>query len=252
MKRIKLGIHGGGRLEVHGSLAAKRILILVSRERFQLDDALMARLIGFFAGHDYTVVRYESQVAVTTRLIDRKCFQHLPLPLRQGLKALLLFFLPAHWRLFSRRHRAKINAIAYRVRALRELIQFLGPGKEIIFLTRSAGGRVASLIADETGVKKLVCMGYPFQPPEDRPDTERYAHLKNLRTPFLILQGTRDSYGGRESAGKYPLAPNTMIQWVETDHHFEISEEEWDRVLGLINDFILCDDPAARRASLIR
>ncbi len=53
---------------------------------------------------------------------------------------------------------------------------------------------MASMVADEMGVRGLACLGYPFHPP-GRPDSVRIAHLKELLTPTLVLQGTRDSFG---------------------------------------------------------
>lgn len=241
MKKIELGIHGGGRLEVYGSLAAKQILIILSRENFQLDDPLVARLIRFFAETNRTVVRYEARAVVTIRLIDRKSFRLLPQPIRQGLKALLLLFIPTRWRHFSPGYRAEASSIAYRAQSLRELIEFLGPEKDISLLTRSSSGWVASLIAAQAKVRKLVCIGYPFKHPDHAPEPERYAHLEGLETPFLIIQGTQDAYGGREIRDNYKFARNTTIQWVETDHDFAIPDQEWDRVLGLMNDFISRD-----------
>lgn len=85
---------------------------------------------------------------------------------------------------------------------------------------KSYGGRVASLVADELGVAGLVCLGYPFHPPE-RPDQLRTAHLRDLRTPTLICQGTRDPFGGREEVEGYELAPAIGIHWLDDgDHDF--------------------------------
>jgi predicted alpha/beta-hydrolase family hydrolase len=62
-------------------------------------------------------------------------------------------------------------------------------------------------------------------------------HLKHVRTPFLIIQGTRDEYGGSEIAGKYPLSPHTQLEWVDADHDFLIPDAEWARVLERIHEF---------------
>src|SRR5690606_10507373 len=62
---------------------------------------------------------------------------------------------------------------------------------------KSMGGRMASRVADELGVRALVCLGYPFHPP-GAPERLRTAHLATLRTPTLIVQGTRDRVGTRE------------------------------------------------------
>lgn len=66
---------------------------------------------------------------------------------------------------------------------------------------RSMSGRVASMVADELHeagtVLGLVCLGYPFHPP-GKLEQLRTAHLEHLRTPALIVQGTRDEFGTRD------------------------------------------------------
>jgi predicted alpha/beta-hydrolase family hydrolase len=62
---------------------------------------------------------------------------------------------------------------------------------------KSMGGRIASQVAAEsTGfdLAGLVFLGYPLHPP-GRPDKLRDAHLKNIKSPMLFVQGTRDSFG---------------------------------------------------------
>src|SRR5262249_20310081 len=56
---------------------------------------------------------------------------------------------------------------------------------------KSMGGRIASMVADESHVTGLVCLGYPFHPP-GKPQQLRTRHLQELKTPTLILQGERD------------------------------------------------------------
>jgi len=94
-----------------------------------------------------------------------------------------------------------------------------GPGLAIG--GKSLGGRMASLIADEAGVRALVCLGYPFHPP-GRPEKLRTAHLLELVTPALILHGTRDPFGKPEEIDAYGLPPSIRVQYVEDgDHSFK-------------------------------
>lgn len=87
---------------------------------------------------------------------------------------------------------------------------------------KSFGGRVASLVADELHaqgrVSGLVCLGYPFHPPE-KPDQLRTAHLAHLVTPTLVCQGTRDPFGTREEVPGYALSPAISIHWLEDGDH---------------------------------
>lgn len=93
--------------------------------------------------------------------------------------------------------------------------------RRVVIGGKSLGGRIASMIADEAGVAGLVCLGYPFHPPGN-PARARIKHLEHLRTPALIVQGTRDSFGGRDEIAQYPLAPSIRIAWMEDgDHSFK-------------------------------
>ncbi|MGB3051420.1 MAG: alpha/beta family hydrolase [Polyangiales bacterium] len=67
----------------------------------------------------------------------------------------------------------------------------------------------------------LLCFGYPFHPP-GKPERIRTAHLETLRTPTLIVQGTRDRLGTVEEVSTYSLAPAIELAWMEDgDHSFE-------------------------------
>lgn len=103
----------------------------------------------------------------------------------------------------------------------REAIALLGPGAPLFIGGKSMGGRMASMIADEAGVRGLVCLGYPFHP-AGKPKQLRVAHLKELKTPALIVQGTRDELGSREDVARYELSPSIRLEWIEEgDHSFE-------------------------------
>ncbi|MBY0321971.1 MAG: alpha/beta hydrolase [Reyranella sp.] len=83
---------------------------------------------------------------------------------------------------------------------------------------KSMGGRVASMIADEHHVAGLLCLGYPFHP-VDKPTQLRTAHLADLKTPTLIVQGTRDPFGTREEVAGYKLSKAIKILWLEDGDH---------------------------------
>jgi len=83
---------------------------------------------------------------------------------------------------------------------------------------KSMGGRIATLIADEQDVAGLVCLGYPFHPP-GKPYRLRVAHLKQLRTPTLICQGSRDPFGNRDEVSGYPLSEAIRLTWIEDGEH---------------------------------
>jgi hypothetical protein len=99
-----------------------------------------------------------------------------------------------------------------------EVVTALGDPRTLIIGGKSMGGRIASMLADELGVAGLVCLGYPFHPP-DKPQALRTAHLAALRTRTLIVQGTRDTMGTREDVAGYALSPAIELFWIEDGDH---------------------------------
>jgi hypothetical protein len=97
-----------------------------------------------------------------------------------------------------------------------------GPPRSLLIGGKSMGGRVASMIADELAdlgdIRGLVCLGYPFHPPE-KSDQLRTAHLRELRVPTLICQGTRDPFGTRDEVAGYDLAAAIEVHWLEDGDH---------------------------------
>jgi predicted alpha/beta-hydrolase family hydrolase len=87
---------------------------------------------------------------------------------------------------------------------------------------KSMGGRVASMISDglyaSNRIAGLLCLGYPFHP-VGKPDQLRTAHLAKMKTPTLIVQGTRDPFGTRDEVATYTLAKTIEILWLEDGDH---------------------------------
>jgi len=60
------------------------------------------------------------------------------------------------------------------------------------------------------------------QAPDLTPRGLRTAHLETLRTPALIVQGTRDTFGSRDEIAGYRLSPAIRVVWIEEgDHSFK-------------------------------
>jgi predicted alpha/beta-hydrolase family hydrolase len=100
-------------------------------------------------------------------------------------------------------------------------VEALGGGERLVVGGKSMGGRIASMVADEVGARGLVCLGYPFHPP-GQPERLRTTHLATLRTPALIVQGTRDPFGVPDEVAAYDLSPGIEILWLpDGDHSFK-------------------------------
>ncbi len=90
-------------------------------------------------------------------------------------------------------------------------------GNRIVIGGKSMGGRIASQVAayfanhpnaeDSSGgiadtwlrpaLSGLVFLGYPLHPPGN-PEKLRDAHLKDIKTPMLFIQGSRDAFGSTD------------------------------------------------------
>jgi len=136
------------------------------------------------------------------------------------------------------------NPLAVLEAAWRGVIAELSP-RRLIIGGKSMGGRVASLVADDSNAAGLVCLGYPFHPP-GKPEKLRTAHLATLRTPALICQGTRDPFGTRADVAAYTLSPAIQMLWLEDGNHSLeprrasglTAEDNWNRAMDRIAGFV--------------
>ncbi|MGH2694527.1 MAG: alpha/beta hydrolase family protein [Actinomycetota bacterium] len=78
-----------------------------------------------------------------------------------------------------------------------EVVNDLEPrrgGRRLVLGGKSLGGRIAShVVAAGTQADGLVFLGYPLHAP-GRPDRVRDAHLREISTPMLFVEGTRDPF----------------------------------------------------------
>ena len=99
----------------------------------------------------------------------------------------------------------------------RAVIDDLGADRLVIG-GKSMGGRIASMVADDAGVRGLVCLGYPFHPP-GRPEKLRTEHLAALKTPTLICQGERDPFGTKDEVPGFTLSKKIKLHWAPDGDH---------------------------------
>ena len=172
---------------IDGPPEARATLVLAHGAGVPMDHASMQRLAVLIAAQDVRVVRFEFPYMAARRTEGR----NRP-PDREPVL----------------------------LRTWREVIEELGGGDRVVIGGRSMGGRIASMVADEAGVRGLVCLGYPFHP-TGRPERLRVAHLEALKTPALIVQGERDAFGNRTDVASYTLAPTIRVEWLpDGDHGF--------------------------------
>ncbi|MGI8927301.1 MAG: alpha/beta family hydrolase [Tepidiformaceae bacterium] len=161
-----------------------------------------------------------------------------------GLRVLRFEFAYMRGRRSEGRKRPQ-NAQAALLQEWRDVVAELGGGEGLVIGGKSMGGRMASMVADELGCRGLVCLGYPFHAPGPY-GKARIAHLETLQTPALILQGTRDSFGGPNEVNGYPLSPAVRVHWLaDGDHDFKprkqsgrAQRENWDEGIAAVVEFV--------------
>jgi predicted alpha/beta-hydrolase family hydrolase len=100
---------------------------------------------------------------------------------------------------------------------------------------KSMGGRMASMLLEESNALGCICMGYPFHPP-GKPEKLRTAHLEKMSKPILILQGERDSFGTRDEIGTYDLSAQIQLSYLaDGDHSFKPRKASGFALDGHIN-----------------
>ncbi|MCS5706151.1 MAG: alpha/beta family hydrolase [Cyanobacteriota bacterium] len=175
-------------LLVNGAADAAATVLLAHGAGAPMDSAFMAAMGEGLAACGWRVVRFEFPYMAKQRVTGRKSAPDR-MPVLQEC----------------------FRAVAAKARGQGAL--FIG-GK-------SMGGRIASLLADALDVAGCLCLGYPFHPP-GKPQQLRTEHLAELRTPTLILQGERDTFGRREEVETYPLSPQVQVEWLTAgDHSFK-------------------------------
>ncbi|WP_051929470.1 alpha/beta family hydrolase [Flavobacterium sp. 83] len=218
---------------------SNKIILIVGRENLRKDGSLNNSLFAYLEQHQFTIL-YEPIGSAYYHILNfEKKYIWLPNIFKKINRKICLFkYAALNFKNYYNYYKANINYVEFRSRILKQLISKMGTEKEIIIISRSAGGLIASLIADEFNIKHIICLGYPFKHPEKETEPHRFIHLKKLQTPFLIIQGKKDEYGGIETIGNYALSPSIELFFVDTDHDFKTSDDDWKNVLAKINTII--------------
>jgi dienelactone hydrolase len=125
-----------------------------------------------------------------------------------------------------------------RLSQLRRLIRNDRVASDVVLFGRSSGARLATLFPRHCKVRAVVCFSYPFHPPGADMDPARFAHLKDIETPVLIIQGEHDAYGGADIQRTYDFSPKVEIAIIDGDHDLRLGETQWDDVAGLVRRFL--------------
>ena len=121
--------------------------------------------------------------------------------------------------------------------------QKLFPKLPLFVAGKSFGGRMTSqyMAANPNdAVKGIVFYGFPLHAP-GKPSIERADHLKQVRSPMLFLQGSRDEFATWKLIAKVcsslPLA--TLIKIEGANHGFKAGKQDiMKQLILLTNDWI--------------
>ncbi|QPR87436.1 alpha/beta fold hydrolase [Aeromonas hydrophila] len=198
-----------------GAVDAPVRILLAHGAGAGMEHAFLAELSRLLAGPDIEVVRFNFPYMSKSALDGKR----RP-PDRQPV-------LLAHWRQMAK--------------------EFAHP--RLFLAGKSMGGRMAAELyqdsEDEMNAAGLLILGYPFHPPAN-PDRWRGDVLKQIKTPTLLLQGERDTFGTRAELADFPFSPSVSVHWLtDGDHGFKprkssgVSEEDNLRqAAGQIKNFI--------------
>lgn len=139
--------------------------------------------------------------------------------------------------------------IAAHQAALRDARQ--SSNQPVFLIGKSMGGRIGCHVSLKESVKGLICLGYPLCGGGD-PQKLRDKVLRELRTPILFVQGTRDALCPLDLLEKVraDMTAENFLQVVEGGDHSltvakkqlqaanENQEEVYQRVLAVIEKFV--------------
>ena len=103
-------------------------------------------------------------------------------------------------------------------RAWLAVLEHLSVDGPLLVGGRSAGARVACRTASAVGADGVLCLAFPLHPP-GRPEKSRLPELdlpSAEGVPTLVLQGTRDAFGG---PADIPAAPGRLVVPIEGGDH---------------------------------
>lgn len=105
----------------------------------------------------------------------------------------------------------------------RPLLAELAGGLAVYSGGRSAGARVACRTASALDVRGVVCLAFPLHPP-GRPERSRADELLTPVVPRLVLQGSRDTFGGPEEVRSATTGADgvVVVELPGADHGYRV------------------------------
>jgi predicted alpha/beta-hydrolase family hydrolase len=142
--------------------------------------------------------------------------------------------------------RAPVLEDAFRAAVTAAVAQLPGRITRLLIGGKSMGGRIATHLAaaperwpsSSLPLAGVIVFGYPLRPPAARrtPSRDRTAHLERIAVPVLIVQGTRDPFGGPDViASAMPQARVHAVAGADHTPGPEHDAEVLDTVRAFVN-----------------
>lgn len=119
-------------------------------------------------------------------------------------------------------------------------------GARLFIGGKSMGGRIATHLAAASDLwpegafplAGVVVFGYPLNPPggPSKRSPDRVSHLARIQVPTLIVQGTRDTFGGPDQIQS--AMPHAQVHAVAGADHSpaaRFDQDVWDRVAAFVS-----------------
>ena len=216
--------------------SSSKIVLLLGRDNWQKDDYLNKILVTHLKAMNYEI-QWEDPAGKIIYYFRNSGTKFINQNKLLGLS--FLRFIQIRWALFNWNYFAYLSKRHHPLDRLKSRIKDMNPKRDIIIISRSSGGIIASQLADSLNISKVICLGYPFKHPDKSQESHRYTHLETIKTPMLIIQGINDEYGGSEIISKYFLSSSIEIYFINTNHDFILNTQGWVSVLNKINEYLL-------------
>jgi len=224
-----------------GALDNEYVIVIIGRDNFQRETNCLSLFLSTMRDKGYTLIWYQPTCKnIVKKLLDPSAtYSQFPSYIRKPLKLFLLLLNFRYWPLMIQGSRIlESPTLLDRCATFKKFLQNLGPRKHLVVLSRSIGGVIASRVVDDTPVHQVVCLGYPFKHPQFPEEPHRFEHLEHLKTPFLIIQGKLDEYGGEDVLRTYRLSPTTRVDFMDTDHDFFLDADMNKNLVSKVKEFL--------------
>ena len=92
--------------------------------------------------------------------------------------------------------------------------------------------------AEAPPLRGVIVFGYPLNPPggPSKRSPDRVSHLARIAVPMLVVQGTRDTFGGPDAIqAAMPKAQVHALTGADHSPASRFDQDVWDRVAAFVS-----------------